>query len=383
MSIQWIRLDIKKASNVAKEVDEVLKLYNSTIKLGDRKKLEELRKCIEERIYELEDFETAHDDDERHVLFDKQRLRLRRALQQYTIYNNEKKVESPKNTGTELYNTLMGNNMQNNQHTMKGMEEGIDEVGIVDSLAKNQITSSSTKEKKKSKASSPTNKNKNNIHATTRTTKNSKETGRNNEEKATTTHPWVPAGKLERNRKKKACKSQETITEYKPIYDWEKIPKFSMTSAYNNVQGGKSSVNRDSKQSQISDSLSSKDNHGAAANKVVTYEGVKYFAAPESGYYNPPSAFFQSEKEKGQPSESNPSSSLSTLDFAIILNEAEYNVVISRKRALAKKDIKHESTLNLDSPYVDKWRVDEVIYRPSSSSDTWVDPKGFNITPQL
>ena len=402
--IQWIRLDIKKASNVAKEVDDVLKLYTSTIELGDRKKIHALQKTIEDRIYELEDFETAHDDDERHVLFDKQRLRLRRALQQYRDIeldhnnnnNNRGGKETPKNTGTDLYNTLMRNDIQNNnnQYTTEEMEENVDEVCIVDSLAKNKNRTSSspaslTKEKasiKKVSFSSASNNNKknSNINTSNQTTKSSIESGKNNEEKATISQPWVPAGNLERNKKGKTFKVQESNTEIKPIYQWEKVPNSSKASAKGSSKATNFSSKKDGiNQMQILDSSSSNDEEGTELNKAVTCEGVKYFASSKNGYYDPPSAFFQSEKGQSSEHHSAASNSFSTLDFAIILNEAEYNVVLSRKRALAKKDIKHESTLNLDSPYVDKWRVDEVIYRPSSSSDKWVDPRGFNITPQL
>ena len=172
--IQWIRLDIKKASNVAKEVDDVLKLYTSTVKLGDRKKIEELRKCIEERIYELEDFETAHDDDERHVLFDKQRLRLRRALQQYanslSLRGKNNQVSKPSmdmSSGKALYNTLMGTNhvktSDKNQmnESMEGYMEDdgiVDEVGIVDSISK----TGKTKAAQNTSTLTPNNNTKNN-----------------------------------------------------------------------------------------------------------------------------------------------------------------------------------------------------------------------------
>lgn len=395
--IQWIRLDIKKASNVAKEVDDVLKLYTSTVKLGDRKKIEELRKCIEERIYELEDFETAHDDDERHVLFDKQRLRLRRALQQYAnslvLRGKNNEVSEPSmdmSSGTALYNTLMGNSHakmgDKNQmnESMEGYMEDdgiVDEVGIVDSISK----TGKTKAAQNTTTVTPNNNTKNKIQNNKKMKGiDSKDNDKNHEGTKSSTNgtiplqPWVPAGNLERSKKSskkqlsKSQKQETNSTEYKPIYEWEKIPSNSMQKL-----GSHNSNGKDVSSSSI------KRQQGNELTKAVTCEGIKYFASPEGGYYDPPSAFFESEKTKEMSESGNSGSSLSTLDFAIILNEAEYNVVLSRKRALAKKDIKHESTLNLDSPYVDKWRVDEVIYRPSSSSDKWVDPKGFNITPQL
>jgi hypothetical protein len=88
-------------------VDEILRLYIEVQPQKHQARAEELRTLIEARIDELEEFYLEHDDgvsrapvralreapvealvlrsaDERAVLFEKQRLRLRRALQIYS-----------------------------------------------------------------------------------------------------------------------------------------------------------------------------------------------------------------------------------------------------------------------------------------------------------
>jgi hypothetical protein len=78
--MKWIPLELRKASNLRREVDEAVRLFTEAQDSGDRERLSELRKLFSERIDQLEDFYLKHDDDERAVLFEKQRLRLRRCL---------------------------------------------------------------------------------------------------------------------------------------------------------------------------------------------------------------------------------------------------------------------------------------------------------------
>ena len=80
MSITWAPLELRKASNLRREVDEACKRFNEAIETGNKALEKELRRAFAERIDQLEDFYLRHDDDERAVLFEKQRLRLRRVL---------------------------------------------------------------------------------------------------------------------------------------------------------------------------------------------------------------------------------------------------------------------------------------------------------------
>mmetsp|Transcript_41866 Transcript_41866/g.111535 ORF Transcript_41866/g.111535 Transcript_41866/m.111535 type:complete len:293 (+) Transcript_41866:102-980(+) len=79
--MKWMKLELRKASNLRKEVDEAIRNLSAAIQRGDYEQIEMYRAAFSERIDELEEFYLHHDDDERAVLFEKQRLRLRRALQ--------------------------------------------------------------------------------------------------------------------------------------------------------------------------------------------------------------------------------------------------------------------------------------------------------------
>lgn len=79
--MQWKKLELRKASNLRKEVDDAIRTLSQHIQKGDERQIEIYRAAFAERIDELEEFYLQHDDDERAVLFEKQRLRLRRALQ--------------------------------------------------------------------------------------------------------------------------------------------------------------------------------------------------------------------------------------------------------------------------------------------------------------
>jgi hypothetical protein len=61
-------------------VDEAIRLYNEAQDSGDHETVMAMRKAFADRIDDLEDFYLKHDDDERAILFEKQRLRLRKLL---------------------------------------------------------------------------------------------------------------------------------------------------------------------------------------------------------------------------------------------------------------------------------------------------------------
>ena len=92
MPISWAPLELRKASNLRREVDEACKQFNEAVESGDTVQVKELRRAFAERIDELEDFYLKHDDDERAVLFEKQRLRLRRVLHASTSHDRPSPV---------------------------------------------------------------------------------------------------------------------------------------------------------------------------------------------------------------------------------------------------------------------------------------------------
>lgn len=79
--VKWMPLELRKASNLRTEVDDAVLSFTAAIQRGDQAQVEAYRAAFGDRIDELEEFYLANDDDERAVLFEKQRLRLRRALQ--------------------------------------------------------------------------------------------------------------------------------------------------------------------------------------------------------------------------------------------------------------------------------------------------------------
>lgn len=68
------------------ETKAAIALYENVANGGDAHALARLRGSIEGRIDALESFYLAHVDDERSVLFEKQRLKLRKLLHEYDAY---------------------------------------------------------------------------------------------------------------------------------------------------------------------------------------------------------------------------------------------------------------------------------------------------------
>ena len=56
MSITWAPLELRKASNLRREVDEACKRFNEAIETGNKALEKELRRAFAERIDQLEDF---------------------------------------------------------------------------------------------------------------------------------------------------------------------------------------------------------------------------------------------------------------------------------------------------------------------------------------
>jgi hypothetical protein len=79
--LKWMPLELRKASNLRMEVDDAVRSFTAAVQRGDQTVIDSYRTAFGDRIDELEEFYLANDDDERAVLFEKQRLRLRRVLQ--------------------------------------------------------------------------------------------------------------------------------------------------------------------------------------------------------------------------------------------------------------------------------------------------------------
>lgn len=105
-AFQWGALDISKGPSLPREADKVVQLYRrlaekyrAATHRQDKENildaLDALRSSIELRIEELEEFYLAHDSDERSILFEKQRLKLRRLLHSDNVTPNSRPPPPP------------------------------------------------------------------------------------------------------------------------------------------------------------------------------------------------------------------------------------------------------------------------------------------------
>ena len=80
------------------ETKAAIAAYEDCLNAGDSRGLAALRATIERRIDDLESFYLAHVDDERSVLFEKQRLKLRKLLHEYdSVQQQQQQAESADN----------------------------------------------------------------------------------------------------------------------------------------------------------------------------------------------------------------------------------------------------------------------------------------------
>lgn len=99
--MEWQKLDLAKASLLKKEVDAVLsRLAEISSSPGGDLDKSALVNTVQARIQELETFYLKNSDDERAILFEKERLRLRKALQPF--YGGSSK-DNRSLTASEVY----------------------------------------------------------------------------------------------------------------------------------------------------------------------------------------------------------------------------------------------------------------------------------------
>jgi hypothetical protein len=109
MALEFLTLDITRGPQLPKEADKIVRLFAATQKRyetattkAEKSALEDameaMRTSVEQRVEELEDFYIEHDNDERAILFEKQRLRLRRLLhdEKYLRKSHFQKPPPPK-----------------------------------------------------------------------------------------------------------------------------------------------------------------------------------------------------------------------------------------------------------------------------------------------
>ena len=82
--MEWQRLDIRKASILKKQVDLGLAALKIAINEGDAQARGALIESFLVQIDEIEEFRSMNDSDERSILFERERLRLRKAVQEFS-----------------------------------------------------------------------------------------------------------------------------------------------------------------------------------------------------------------------------------------------------------------------------------------------------------
>ena len=90
--MEWQKLDIRKASVLKKQVDLGLQALKTALHEGDGVRRAALIQSFLVQIDEIEEFRSMNDSDERSILFERERLRLRKAVQensaQSSVVNN-------------------------------------------------------------------------------------------------------------------------------------------------------------------------------------------------------------------------------------------------------------------------------------------------------
>lgn len=93
--IEWVPLDLWRASKLQVETKEVQRAWAEAVESGDEDSMRAIRAAIEMRMEALENFYVAHASDQRAVLFEKQRLSLRALLQSHAAAVHRAAMGSP------------------------------------------------------------------------------------------------------------------------------------------------------------------------------------------------------------------------------------------------------------------------------------------------
>jgi hypothetical protein len=97
--MEWQKLDIRKASVLKKQVDLGLQALKTAISEGDNARRSSLVQSFLVQIDEIEEFRSMNDSDERSILFERERLRLRKAVQENSSSSAAATIQ-PQDTGS-------------------------------------------------------------------------------------------------------------------------------------------------------------------------------------------------------------------------------------------------------------------------------------------
>lgn len=133
--MEWQKLDLAQASLIKKEVDAVLQRLNdfAAAASGNDAEINNARQffitAIQARIMELENFYLSNSDDERAILFEKERLRLRKSIQPFmNITNKENRPHIPPTDNTISSSSIpktSGQSVSTHMKSIKSMNNSI------------------------------------------------------------------------------------------------------------------------------------------------------------------------------------------------------------------------------------------------------------------
>jgi hypothetical protein len=143
--MDWQKLELSKASLVKKEVDQITARLQEVISNpAQPTPSPNLISSIQSRILELEQFYLTHGDDERAILFEKERLRLRKAIQPFYTSTTNSTV-----TGNGQDNRSVNSGARHHNNTSVGGSN----TAVAQSNAASNAQSANTLVMKSSRAS--------------------------------------------------------------------------------------------------------------------------------------------------------------------------------------------------------------------------------------
>ena len=97
--MEWTKLDIRKASVLKKQVDLALLTLKQSMLEGDGSRRQTLIQSFVTEVDIIEEFRANNDSDERSILFERERLRLRKAVQEAVAANPIGNLSNSNTTG--------------------------------------------------------------------------------------------------------------------------------------------------------------------------------------------------------------------------------------------------------------------------------------------
>mmetsp|Transcript_1758 Transcript_1758/g.1767 ORF Transcript_1758/g.1767 Transcript_1758/m.1767 type:complete len:389 (+) Transcript_1758:35-1201(+) len=381
--MEWSKLDLKKASVLRKEVDNALRLITQAVEKDDQNTLELLIQSIKLRSNEIEEFYAQNEDDDRAILFEKQRLRLRRSIQGLLPDSPIKGPVTPGIPNTpEIHPNQQQQQQQQQQQTLLSQQTTNPtpkRPSPTRSLGGSSVQSNNSKLNTKKKQSNP-------AHP-----------------------PPMRAGSISTLKSPHPSAStllqtQSPAISKKPLYSWEVASDFDDSEA---SSGYYPAVLRERIYTVDYGSFIPSDKRGVYIRENNETDELdnnsEYSDFPHTPYLSKQSSTSPLKRSTSYTSPS-PNSPHTTntpqgyLDVQIVFSENEFNAFILRKNLTLKNKnfkskiilekhaskytdakCKESKFLRTQTPYIDNKRILKELYRPEQPNK-WIDNKGFQLT---